>query len=151
DIDRQSVYRYREPVFLPKGSTIHMRYTYDNSSQNVHNPNNPPIRVRAGNRSVDEMGHLWMQVLPVHVPPNSPDPRLLLETAWMQNRLRKAPHDELALYNLGAAETAEGQYSAATLNYKQIVELDPKDARAWNGLGVALENSGDWQSAQQAF
>ena len=27
DIDRQSVYRYREPVFLPKGSVVHMRYT----------------------------------------------------------------------------------------------------------------------------
>ena len=90
---------HRSPVRLPisqarlsaRGTTIHMRYIYDNSSENVHNPNDPPIRVRAGNRSVDEMGHLWLQVLPVNIPPNSPDPRLLLETAWMQDRLRKAP------------------------------------------------------------
>jgi Flp pilus assembly protein TadD/mono/diheme cytochrome c family protein len=151
DIDRQSVYRYREPVFLPKGTTIHMRYTYDNSRENVRNPNDPPIRVRAGNRSVDEMGHLWLQVLPVNPNPNSPDPRLLLEAAWMQDRLRKAPDDPLALYNLAAAETAEGRYSEATKTYKQVVDLNPKDARAWNGLGVAFENSGDWQNAQQAF
>ena len=151
DIDRQSVYRYRKPVFLPRGTTVHMRYTYDNSSENVHNPNDPPIRVRAGNRSVDEMGHLWLQVLPVNVPPNSPDPRLLLETAWMQDRLRKAPNDTLALYNLAAAFTVQAKYSDAAKTYRQVINLDPKDARAWNGLGVALENSGDWQNAQQAF
>jgi len=151
DIDRQSVYRYREPIFLPKGSVIHMRYTYDNSSDNVHNPNDPPIRVRGGNRSVDEMGHLWLQVLPVNIPPHSPDPRLLLEIAWMQDRLRNAPGDTIALYNLAAAETAEGKYSEAAKTYRQVVDLDPKDARAWNGLGVALENSGNWQDAQQAF
>ncbi len=151
DIDRQSVYRYSKPVFLPKGTTIHMRYIYDNSRANAHNPNDPPIRVRAGNRSVDEMGHLWLQVLPVNAPPNGPDPRLLLETAWMQNRLGKEPHDTLALYNLAAAETSEGKYSDAGPIYKEIVEIDPKDARAWNGLGVARESTGDWQGAQQAF
>ncbi len=151
DIDRQSVYRYRKPVFLPRGSTIHLRYIYDNSADNVHNPNDPPIRVRAGNRSVDEMGHLWLQVLPVNTPPNSPDPRLLLEIAWMQARLRKTPNDVLALYNLAAALTAEGKYSEAAATYRQVLNQNPNDARSWNGLGVALESSGDWQSAQQAF
>ncbi len=151
DIDRQSVYRYRKPVFLPRGTTIHMHYIYDNSRENVHNPNDPPIRVRAGNRSVDEMGHLWLQVLPVNTPPNSPDPRLLLETAWMQNRLRKEPRDTLALYNLAAALTTEGTYTEAAQTYRQIVAINPKDARAWNGLGVALENTGAWQAAEQAF
>jgi mono/diheme cytochrome c family protein len=34
DIDRQSVYRYREPVQLPKGTVLHMRYLYDNSKAN---------------------------------------------------------------------------------------------------------------------
>ncbi|MFY9937228.1 MAG: tetratricopeptide repeat protein, partial [Silvibacterium sp.] len=151
DIDRQSVYRYRKPVFLPKGTTIHMHYIYDNSRENVHNPNDPPIRVRAGNRSVDEMGHLWLQVLPVNTSPNSLDPRLLLEAAWMENRLRKEPRDTLALYNLAATETSEDNYARAVQIYKQVVEINPKDARAWNGLGVALENTGDWQGAQQAF
>jgi tetratricopeptide (TPR) repeat protein len=151
DIDRQSVYRYRKPVFLPKGTTIHMHYVYDNSRDNVHNPNTPPIRVRAGNRSVDEMGHLWLQVLPVHTPPNVPDPRLLLEAAWMQSRLRKEPHDTLALYNLAAAQTSEGNFTDAVRTYKQVVDINPKDARAWNGLGVALESTGDWQGAQRAF
>ena len=41
-----------------------MRFTYDNSAENERNPNRPPKRVVAGNRSTDEMGHFWVQVLP---------------------------------------------------------------------------------------
>ncbi|HJT87089.1 MAG TPA: hypothetical protein VJ732_04515, partial [Bryobacteraceae bacterium] len=64
DPNWQAVYTYREPLFLPKGSVISMRYHYDNSARNPRNPNSPPQRVRAGNQSTDEMGHLWLQVLP---------------------------------------------------------------------------------------
>ena len=56
----QTVYRYRQPVFLPKGTLISMRYHYDNSAGNVRNPNHPPKRVQAGNHATDEMGHLWL-------------------------------------------------------------------------------------------
>jgi len=41
-----------------------MRITYDNSDSNPRNPNHPPKRVRTGPRSEDEMGHVWLQVLP---------------------------------------------------------------------------------------
>ncbi len=42
DLNWQGVYRYREPVFLPKGSVVSMRYRYDNSAANPRNPNDPP-------------------------------------------------------------------------------------------------------------
>jgi Flp pilus assembly protein TadD len=151
DIDRQSVYRYRAPVFLPKGSTVHMRYLYDNSANNVHNPHSPPVRVRAGNQSTDEMAHLWLQVLPVHTPQGAPDPRLVLEAAWMRNRLRKEPDDSIALYNLAAALAGEGKYSEAADAYKQELTANPSDARALNGLGAALENAGDTQQAKSVW
>ena len=32
DIDRQAVYRYAKPMFLPAGTVVHMRYSYDNSA-----------------------------------------------------------------------------------------------------------------------
>ncbi len=151
DIDRQSVYRYRTPVFLPRGSVLHMRYVYDNSEDNVHNPNSPPIRVRAGNRSVDEMGHLWIQVLPVHVPAGSPDPRLTLEAAWMEHRLTKLPGDDIALYNLASALAGMGQYTQAATDYRKVLSARPGDARTLNSLGAALENGGDSQAAADAF
>jgi Flp pilus assembly protein TadD/mono/diheme cytochrome c family protein len=151
DIDRQSVYRYRSPVFLPKGSVVHMRYTYDNSSGNEHNPHSPPVRVKAGNRSEDEMAHLWLQVLPVHVPPGSPDPRLVLQEAWMRNWLNKDPGDIIPLYNLASALTAQGKYQDALVVYRHALALHPGDERTLNEFGATLENSGDWQQAQKVF
>ena len=151
DIDRQSVYHYRNPVSLPRGSVLHMRYVYDNSEDNVHNPNSPPIRVRAGNRSVDEMAHLWIQVLPIHVPPGSPDPRLFLEEAWMEHRLTKVPGDDIALYNLASARAALGHYTQAVADYRKVLTTHPGDARTLNSLGAALESSGDSQAAADAF
>jgi Flp pilus assembly protein TadD/mono/diheme cytochrome c family protein len=151
DIDRQSVYRYRNPVFLPRGTVLHMHYVYDNSDQNIHNPNSPPIRVRAGNRSVDEMAHLWLQVLPVNVPKGSPDPRLLLEQAWMEHRVRRLPGDSVALYNLAAAEAGLGKFAQAAAIYRNILRDHPNDARSLNSLGAALESAEDLQGAAQAF
>jgi Flp pilus assembly protein TadD/mono/diheme cytochrome c family protein len=151
DIDRQSVYRYRKPVFLAKGSVVHMRYTYDNSSGNAHNPHNPPVRVKAGNRSEDEMAHLWLQVLPVNTPGNGPDPRLLLEEAWMRNWLTKDPGDIIPLYNLASALADQGKYQEAIAAYRHALVLHPDDERTLNELGAALENSGDWQQARRTF
>jgi len=151
DIDRQSVYRYRNPIVLPKGTVLRMRYTYDNSNNNIHNPNDPPIRVRAGNRSVDEMGHLWLQVLPVNQSPNAPDPRYLLEQAWMENKLRKNPRDKIALFNLAGAYMGEGDYKRAIVTYQQEMAIDQNDARVMTGLGAAFEKTGDWQQAKESY
>ena len=151
DIDRQSVYRYREPVQLPKGTVLHMRYLYDNSAANPRNPHDPPIRVRAGNRSEDEMAHLWLQVLPVHGDPKGPDPRLLLEEAWMRNRLSKTPGDRISLYNLGAALTGEGRFKEAIEVYQKDIQSRPDDPRTLTALGAALDGAGDWKAAREAF
>lgn len=151
DIDRQSVYRYRAPVFLPRGTILHMRYLYDNSADNVHNPNAPPIQVRAGNRSVDEMAHLWIQVLPVNVPKGSPDPRLLLEQAWMQHRLQNNPDDTIALYNLASALVALGHDAEAVATWRRLLTLHPGDARVLNSLGAALESAGETTEAASAY
>ena len=64
DFRWQHVYRFVTPLRLPKGTTVSMRYTYDNSADNARNPQRPPIRARWGQRSAEEMGDLWLQVLP---------------------------------------------------------------------------------------
>ena len=48
NLNWQAVYRYAEPVRLPKGTTISLRYSYDNSEQNPLNPNHPPRAWLAG-------------------------------------------------------------------------------------------------------
>jgi Flp pilus assembly protein TadD/mono/diheme cytochrome c family protein len=151
DIDRQSVYRYKEPLFLPEGTVLHMRYTYDNSAANPHNPHLPPVRVRAGNRSEDEMGQLWLQLLPVHIPANGPDPRLRIEEAWMRRRIEKTPQDQISLYNLAAALAGQGKFSEAATIYKQELQVDPGNDRTLTALGVALDGAGESQEAEKSY
>jgi tetratricopeptide (TPR) repeat protein len=151
DIDRQAVYRYKAPIYLPAGTVLHMRYTYDNSATNVHNPHVPPVRVRAGNRSEDEMGHLWFQVLPVNTPAHGPDPRLALEEAWMRNRLDKTPNDQVSLYNFAAALAGEGKFDEAVVAFEKELKQSPTDERTLTALGAALDGEGDWTQAAEMF
>ena len=85
DLNWQAVYRYAKPVPLPKGTTISLRYVYDNTDDNAANPNHPPQLVETGNRTRDEMAHLGLQVLPKNFSPSNGDPRAVLERALMQS------------------------------------------------------------------
>ena len=51
----QDVYTYAQPLALPTGTVIEMRYTYDNSAANRANPNRPPqaCHVRSDERVRD--------------------------------------------------------------------------------------------------
>jgi Flp pilus assembly protein TadD len=152
DIDRQSVYRLAQPLPLPAGTLLHMRYVYDNSAANARNPHNPPIRVRAGNRSEDEMAHFWLQVLPQAVPGQSElEARQALQRAWMENRLTKAPNDTLALYNLGSLDLTTNQPARAIELFHQLLKLTPSDARALTALGTALNATGQTSEAEAQF
>jgi mono/diheme cytochrome c family protein len=63
DFNWQGQYRYSTPVHLPKGTRVEMRYVYDNSAANPHNPSNPPKRVTFGEQTTDEMALLFLQVV----------------------------------------------------------------------------------------
>ncbi|HZU27456.1 MAG TPA: tetratricopeptide repeat protein [Bryobacteraceae bacterium] len=148
DINWQAVYQYRKPVSLPKGTTVSMRITYDNSADNPRNPSSPPIRVRGGNRSIDEMGHVWLQVLPKK--DSDEDPRLDLQEALMRRRLEKYPADFLAHYNLGALCFTRGKTADAVRWYQEALRVEPANATARNSLAAALlaENRQDEAIAQ---
>jgi hypothetical protein len=55
DFNWQGQYRYKQPMKLPKGTKIELEYVYDNSAGNPHNPSRPPVRVRFGEQTKDEM------------------------------------------------------------------------------------------------
>jgi tetratricopeptide (TPR) repeat protein len=65
DFNWQDQYRYVEPITLPKGTTITMDFSHDNSADNPLNPADPPVRVRFGPQSTDEMSELILEVTPV--------------------------------------------------------------------------------------
>ena len=142
DVNWQGVYRYREPPFLPKGTTLSMRWSYDNSAENERNPSQPPRRVLSGNRAEDEMAHLWLQVLPRKEGDGKTDPRLLLQEALMRRRLVKYPGDSTAHFNLGAALQAQGRLGEAVRELEAAVRANPAHATARNTLGAALQAQG---------
>jgi tetratricopeptide (TPR) repeat protein/mono/diheme cytochrome c family protein len=138
NLNWQAVYRYAEPVLLPKGTTVSLRYVYDNSKENPLNPNHPPARVKSGNRSSDEMCHLWLQVLPVNFDPTQGDPRMLLQEALALHEVEKNPADFEAHYNLAAMLQAKGRLDRAIEQYEAALRLRPNDAVANNAMASAL-------------
>lgn len=142
NLNWQAVYRYAEPVRLPKGTKVSLRYVYDNSEENPLNPNHPPTRVQGGNRSSDEMCHLWLQVLPVNFDAAQGDPRMALQEALARHNLEKNRGDFEAHYNLAAMLQVKNDLDGAIREYEAAVRLRPEDAAANNALGAALVAAG---------
>ncbi len=142
DLNWQAVYHYAQPLELPAGTRISMRFTYDNSADNIRNPNNPPERVMAGNRAVDEMAHLWLQVLPRESPNATVDPHIAIQEALSRHHIQNDPGDFEAHYNLAAILQMKGDLSGAVTQFEQAVHLQPDDPTANNALGGMLLASG---------
>jgi Flp pilus assembly protein TadD len=147
DLNWQAVFYYREPVPLPKGSVISMRFHYDNSAANLRNPNHPPRLVESGDQSTDEMGHLWLELLPA----GGADRRIELQEAVMRHRLEKYPRDFAANFNLGALALARLDVSGAVATLEEAVRLDPARPDAHNMLGSALARVGRIREALDEF
>jgi len=143
DLNWQAVYRYERPIFLPKGTVISMRFTYDNSDGNPRNPNRPPKRVVAGDKATDEMGHLWLQVLPR----SREDARIVLQEALMRRRLKKYPSDFTAHFNLGAVLESAGKLKEAINHYQAALRVRPDAVIARNNLGAAFHAMGNLEAA----
>jgi tetratricopeptide (TPR) repeat protein len=142
NLNWQAVYRYAQPVGLPKGTTISMKFVYDNSEDNVRNPNAPPQRVVAGNRAVDEMAHLWLQVLPEKLETGSSDPRVEIVEAMARHNLEKNPEDFEAHYNLAALLMRRGQLNEAILHFTEANRIRPNEPTVNNAFGAALLATG---------
>lgn len=152
DINWQAAYSYRKPVRLPAGTTVSMRIRYDNTSANPANVNVPPKRVKAGNRSEDEMGHVWLQVLPDQSPAGKDeDPRLILQLALMRRRIEKYPVDFVAHFNLGAALQQLGRPAEALPHLQAAVKIRPANGTARNNLAVAFFMADRLGEASQEF
>jgi hypothetical protein len=133
DFNWQDEYTFKTPPLLPSGSTLQMEFSYDNSAHNERNPNHPPERVRTGTRSVDEMGNVTFQAMPVH--PEQLD--ALLESKY-RRRLGPAPSAD-ALYNLANALARQDKRSEAAERYEAAIAKDPQlTAARFNYAGLLL-------------
>ena len=64
----QGDYTYREPIILPAGTIVSLTAYYDNSLNNPKNPTNPPVAVKWGERTVDEMALTFLTVKSPGIP-----------------------------------------------------------------------------------
>ncbi|MBL9174267.1 MAG: hypothetical protein JNL10_12085, partial [Verrucomicrobiales bacterium] len=153
----QSAYRYARPIHLPKGTTLHLEYTYDNSTNNVLNPNHPPKRVTYGPQSSDEMCELGLQVLTQ----DATSARLLEEMAGRhrsqlirrgyEHRVAADPNDAEALTRLGMMRWMENSSPEALALLERAVQAQPGLAEAHHNLGVVLRLSGRLPEARSEF
>jgi tetratricopeptide (TPR) repeat protein/mono/diheme cytochrome c family protein len=151
NLNWQAVYRYAETVELPAGTVVSMRYVYDNSEDNVLNPNDPPKRIVGGNSSKDEMAHLWLQVLPVNRNRETGDLRTVLQEAMARHNVEKNSADFEAHYNLAAMLQARGHLSEALEQYEEALRIRPEDATANNAFGAANMAAGRVEDAVRHF
>ena len=157
DFRWQEVYRYVDPVGLPKGTTIAMEYVYDNSAANIRNPHRPPRRVAWGQNTSDEMGDLWVQMVG-----RNPDDYALLSTDVQRKRsgedlaaytrlveadpLNPLRHDAVAMLHLEARHL-----DAAIDQFRQSLALNPQSAPTHYNLGYALALAGRRDEAIGSF
>ncbi|MGH9904647.1 MAG: tetratricopeptide repeat protein, partial [Pyrinomonadaceae bacterium] len=61
------------------------------------------------------------------------------------------PNDERAHFNFGAYYFGQQEYLKAIEHYKKATQLDPKYSSAFNILGYAYRQAGDYANSEQAF
>jgi Flp pilus assembly protein TadD len=157
DFRWQHVYRFTTPFTLPKGTTLAMKYVYDNSADNPRNPSQPPRHVYWGQRSADEMGDLWVQVLTktardLDTLADAFVPKMIAEDVLGYEReLVLAPantslHDSVAVLYLEINRPGD-----AVRHFQASATLDPSAAPRHFNLGTALTLAGRGSAAIEEY
>ena len=144
----QQDYRFVTPIALPRGTRLTMRYTYDNSADNPDNPASPPVRVRAGPKSTDEMAELGLQLLTT----SASDGAIIAQAfdererraniALAEERVRETPDTAEYRALLGGVYVEAGRHADALPHLEAAIRLGERSAAVHNYLGVALMTLG---------
>jgi tetratricopeptide (TPR) repeat protein len=126
------------------------RFSYDNSADNIRNPFDPPRRVRYGQEATDEMGSLWIQLLPA----NHDDYQALYRAmglaameamvARYSKILEDNPQDVKAHLELGKVALSTGKLDDARRWFDQARTIDPQSALALYHSGHIRLRAGEW-------
>lgn len=94
DFNWQGAYFFKQYIVLEPGSEIHAFATYDNTTDNPFNPNNPPQFVTWGEGTADEMFYLPF----MYVPYKAGDETVVFtDFSTAQDRTIRFPEDKLYL------------------------------------------------------
>lgn len=160
----QQDYRFVTPIALKQGTTIVMKYSYDNSAGNNNNPHRPPRRVTWGPQSDDEMGNLGVQVVT-----RSPDDSVrlaesfarhaaMIDVAGAEALVKVDPQSASHAAFLGTSYVRTGRFADAIPQLERALRLEARlrtasarQATTENYLAAALLASGDGRAALRHF
>jgi tetratricopeptide (TPR) repeat protein len=157
DFRWQHVFRLVTPIVLPRGTRLSMRFVYDNSDANPRNPKRPAERALWGQRSSDEMGNLWIQVLPaterdLAVLTADFHPKSVADdAAGYEMMLRREPSN-IAYHNDAALLYLElSQPNRAVDHFAVVARMQSDVPAAQFNLGTALMRAGRLDEAVERF
>jgi tetratricopeptide (TPR) repeat protein len=154
DFSWQDEFRLEKTLPLPAGTTLSMRWVYDNSEGNPRNPRRPPQRVRFGPSSLEEMCDVWIQVVPAGRADfeslqrafNTKD--LAMLRAGFEMKLADQPDDADTHLHLGLTLAQQGDADGARREITRTLELAPAHARARFHLALLLEQAQETAAAR---
>jgi tetratricopeptide (TPR) repeat protein len=153
----QQDYRFVTPLALLKGTTIVMRYSYDNTDRNPRNPHKPPRRVTWGPQSHDEMGNLGVQVVTrsnddaSRLAASFSEHAVLIDVAGAELLAKADPTNAAHASLLGASYVRSGRLAEAIPVLAHALTLDPRSATNENYLAGALLSTGHVREALPHF
>lgn len=141
DFNWQGEYRFEEPLQLKAGTSLGQVFVFDNSEENIRNPNHPPQRVTYGLESSDEMGELWFQVIPKNdldwdrLRNHFERKRLFRHIAYQKKLLSRNPDNVDAALEVGKSMMILKESAQAEAALKHALEIDPNSTEALFYLG----------------
>ena len=157
DFNWQDVYRYKSPIALPAGTTVTMKWVYDNSVDNPVNPTQPPRLVTFGQRTSDEMSELWFQIYPRRGGDRDRLVKSLAASIQDQNlagyeAMIAANPDDVSLRNdVAELYGQSGRLDDAARHFAEVVRLQPGSASAAYNLGTVRLRQSNLEEARRWF
>lgn len=153
----QDDYRYVVPVRLPASSRIRTRVVYDNTPENLSNPNVPPRRVVYGPSTADEMGDVWLQVVPESASDAAQLARVVAareisaQSSGYRRLSSSVPEDPMPRLTLATLHLQAGRLAEAIDELDSVLSRAPSLTLAIYNRGIAFQRAGRLTEAARDF
>jgi hypothetical protein len=129
DFNWQGSYVYDKPILLPKNTRVELEYTYDNSENNPRNPSHPPVRVRWGEQTTDEMALAFL-VLSVPTPQEAEEFPRQVAMQYLEAFLYEGMSIESLPAEMGSQQRQRFTQALRffDLNHNGILDADEREA-----------------------
>jgi hypothetical protein len=109
DFHWQGFYAFPKLVHVKAGTTLYAEATYDNTTNNIDNPNNPPKDVSVGERTTDEMMLTYFAYM--YYQPG--DENIVLDTTGITGIAPQETSNEIEIYPNPAGQSFALQFNFA--------------------------------------